>query len=86
MEPATDDVSAPLDEREPSNEVEPEPSSRAPAPQRVPPPRAIEPPAQVVRTGSSDKHLIHDDEPLAPEPPRRPRTYRDLDAIPDDLD
>jgi hypothetical protein len=61
-------------------------NSRAPGPQRVPPPRVIEPPSPVVRTGSTDKHLIHDDEPLAPEPPRRPRTYRDLDAIPDDLD
>jgi hypothetical protein len=30
--------------------------------------------------------MTDDDEPLLPEPPRRPRTYRDLDAIPDDLD
>jgi hypothetical protein len=55
----------------------------APLPQRVPPPRLPEPP--VVRTGSTDKHLIHD-EPVLPDPPRRPRSYRDLDAIPDDLD
>jgi hypothetical protein len=53
------------------------------SPQRVPPPRAPEPP--VVRTGSTDKHLIHD-EPVLPDPPRRPRSYRDLDAIPDDVD
>jgi ribonuclease E len=86
MEPATDDVSPPMDEHDTSSEVEPEPAPRAPSPQRVPPPRVMEPPAPVVRTGSTDKHLIHDDEPLAPEPPRRPRTYRDLDAIPDDLD
>jgi hypothetical protein len=26
------------------------------------------------------------DTPVDPEPPRRPRTYRDLDAIPDDFD
>jgi ribonuclease E len=52
-------------------------------PQRVPPPRESEPP--VVRTGSTDKHLIHD-EPVLPDPPRRPRSYRDLDAIPDDMD
>jgi hypothetical protein len=45
-----------------------------------------EPPPPVVRTGSSDRHLIHSDEPVNPEPPRRPRTYRDLDAIPDDLE
>jgi hypothetical protein len=52
----------------------------------VPPPRPAQPPPPVVRTGSTDKHLIHDDEPVHAEPPRRPRTYRDLDAIPDDLD
>jgi hypothetical protein len=39
----------------------------------------------VVRTGSTDRHLISD-EPVNPEPVRRPRSYRDLDAIPDDLD
>ena len=53
------------------------------APERVPPPREPDPP--VVRTGSTDKHLIHD-EPVLPDPPRRPRSVRDLDAIPDDLD
>jgi ribonuclease E len=81
LEPAVDEEPEANDDTQDSRE-----NSRAPGPQRVPPPRVIEPPAPVVRTGSTDKHLIHDDEPLAPEPPRRPRTYRDLDAIPDDLD
>lgn len=59
------------------------PSKPKPAavPQRPAPP----PPAPVVRTGSTDRHLIAD-EPVNPEPIRRPRSYRDLDAIPDDLD
>jgi len=39
----------------------------------------------ITRTGSSDRHLASDD-PIAPEPARRPRSYRDLDAIPDDFD
>jgi ribonuclease E len=55
----------------------------------------------VVRTGSADKHLVVDEEPAADEhvepveshaeaapvrAPYRPRSYRDLDAIPDDYD
>jgi ribonuclease E len=62
-------------------------SPAAPSPQRTPPPRVAEPPAPVVRTGSTDKHLIPDeeeDEPLVSEPVRRPRSYRDLDALPED--
>ena len=47
-------------------------------------------PEPVVRTGSTDRHhLIVDeiaDEPILTPEPRRPRTYRDLDEIPDDLD
>jgi ribonuclease E len=39
----------------------------------------------VARTGSTDRHLISD-EPVNPPPLQRPRTYRDLDQIPDDLD
>jgi len=39
----------------------------------------------VPRTGSTDRHLLHD-EPVLPQPLSRPRTYRDLDQIPDDLD
>jgi ribonuclease E len=66
--------------RGPSRGSEPKSSTPPPAP------KAPVVPVPVVRTGSSDKHLIHDDEPIAPEPPRRPRTYRDLDAIPDDMD
>ena len=45
---------------------------------------AHEPP--IVRTGSTDKHLIYSDEPIHAEPLRRPRTYRDLDPIPNDLE
>ncbi len=53
----------------------------------VAPIAAITAPAENValRTGSTDRHLIHD-EPIAPEPVHRPRTSRDLDSIPDDLD
>jgi ribonuclease E len=47
--------------------------------------QASSPPPPIVRTGSTDRHLI-EDEPVNPEPVRRPRTYRDLDFIPDDLD
>lgn len=48
-------------------------------------------PDTIVRTGSTDRHqLIVDEdaeeEPIVPSPARRPRTYRDLDEIPDDLD
>jgi hypothetical protein len=70
--------------------------SRAAAPKRVPPKKTskknAEPApevtiaAEVVRTGSADKHLVSDDEPVAPQPLPRPRSYRDLDAIPDDYD
>jgi ribonuclease E len=67
------------------------------APQRIPPkqpatatpssePREVSLPPDVVRTGSADKHLVSDDEPVAPQPASRPRSYRDLDAIPDDYD
>jgi hypothetical protein len=41
--------------------------------------------ASPVRTGSTDRHLMRD-EPVLPQPIARPRTYRDLDHIPDDLD
>ena len=39
----------------------------------------------VVKTGSTDKHIV-DDEPIEPAPISRPRSYRDLDAVPDDFD
>jgi ribonuclease E len=42
-------------------------------------------PTDVVRTGSADKHLISD-EPVLPPSLSRPRSYSDLDAIPDDYD
>lgn len=60
------------------------PAERSAPPQRIPPPRQPQS-SPVMPTGSSDKHLIHD-EPVDPQPLNRPRTYRDLDAIPDDLD
>jgi hypothetical protein len=53
-----------------------------PAPQRSSPPQPVEP---VVRTGSTDRHLVSD-EPVVPQPTVRPRSYQDLDAIPDDFD
>ncbi|WP_428940668.1 Rne/Rng family ribonuclease [Fontivita pretiosa] len=85
--------------REPEAGDEPSSVGGRATPQRIPPRNNEQPakspndsttpptaPPQVVRTGSTDRHLVHTDEPVAPEPPRRPRTYRDLDTIPDDLD
>ena len=43
------------------------------------------PDVPVVKTGSADKHLVHD-EPVEPQPARRPRRGYDLDEIPDDFD
>ena len=55
-----------------------------PAPEATP---ASAPPERPIlaRTGSTDRHLMRD-EPVLPPPVSRPRTYRDLDHIPDDLD
>jgi len=47
------------------------------------PVRTPQPPVQ--RTGSTDRHLLQD-QPVMPQPLSRPRTYRDLDQIPDDFD
>ncbi len=58
---------------------------KSPPPRRLPPPQVAPQPLPVTRTGSTDRHLIHDD-PVIPEPIHRPRSYRDLDQIPDDLD
>jgi ribonuclease E len=41
--------------------------------------------AVAARAGGSDRHLVRD-EPVLPQPVHRPRTYRDLDTIPDDFD
>ena len=71
-------------------------SGRAASARRAPrkPPTADQPSAPsadvapvppVERTGSTDRHLV-DDVPVDPEPPRRPRSYDDLDAVPDDFD
>ena len=54
-------------------------SSTPAAPMAVPVP-------PVTKTGSTDRHLVGDDEPVMPQPLSRPRSYRDLDAIPDDFD
>jgi Rne/Rng family ribonuclease len=54
---------------------------RAPTPVAVPPPL----PGAVGKAKTADKHLA-DDEPVDPQPLRRPKSYGDLDAIPDDLD
>jgi len=62
-----------------------EESPQASAPASSPPTPVPQPFPAVQRTGSSDRHLIHD-EPILPEPLPRPRSYRDLDQIPDDLD
>jgi ribonuclease E len=58
----------------PTDNGEPEQAPK-PAPESVP----------VVRTGSTDRHLI-EDEPVLPQPARRPRSAVDLDHIPDDFD
>ena len=58
-----------------------DPPKPAPAP---PTHRAVRDEQPVVKTGSTDRHLVTDDEPVVPV--SRPRTYRDLDAIPDDFD
>jgi ribonuclease E len=56
----------------------PKAESEAAAPEPI-----VQPP--VVRTGSADKHLASD-EPVLPPTVSRPRSYVDLDAIPDDYD
>jgi len=61
----------------PAAEVAATAASRA---QTAPPPLPV-----VIKTGSTDRHLMSD-EPVLPQPAQRPRTYRDLDHIPDDLD
>ncbi len=63
------------------------PAEKPAPPRRLPPPQEVPTaaPEPVRRTGSTDRHLINDD-PVIPEPIHRPRSYRDLDQIPDDLD
>ena len=48
-------------------------------------PQQVIPGSSPVHTGSTDRHLMRD-EPVMPPPPTRPKTYRDLDSIPDDID
>jgi ribonuclease E len=82
----------PQPRREPAARREPLPRN-VPEPRRLPPPPPAPPalpppplPMEIVpRTGSTDRHLVHD-EPILPEPLKRPRSYRDLDQIPDDLE
>jgi len=62
--------------------------SASPSP-GVEPSAAVVPPSAIRRTGSTDRHLIRneaDETPVMHEPVRRPRSVRDLDHIPDDLD
>jgi hypothetical protein len=67
-----------------SKRAAPQPPAPAPAP--LPRHRAVRDEQPVVKTGSTDRHLVSQEEPLAPAPVSRPRSYRDLDAIPDDFD
>jgi len=60
------------------------PARRAPRPIDDTTPRATEA-KDVARTGSADRHLVHD-EPIEIQPITRPRSYTDLDSIPDDFD
>jgi ribonuclease E len=57
---------------------------RVPLPVKDDAPRAAEA-ATLTRTGSADRHLVRD-EPVAPQPIQRPRSFVDLDSIPDDFD
>jgi ribonuclease E len=105
-EPVIEEI--PVEEEAPARKAKAKPkrvrkaaASRATAPKRIPPKKrkaAAEPEVEVniasavVPTGSADKHLVGNDEPMAddepvtPQPLSRPRSYRDLDAIPDDYD
>ncbi len=58
--------------------------ARAPEVADEPPPRIVEEVVPVARTGSSERPV--DEEEEEPVAPRRVRTYRDLDEIPDDFD
>jgi ribonuclease E len=64
----------------------PRPSRKAPAVVAEPERQAEPVAAPIVRSGSTDRHLVIDDIPIDPEPVRRPRSARDLDAVPDDFD
>lgn len=75
--------SAPRSAPTPVNVPPPIPARRSPTPVAVPPP--IPTPPLVGGPKSADKHLA-DDEPVEPQPLRRPHTPRDLDAIPEDHD
>jgi Rne/Rng family ribonuclease len=59
--------------------------AKAAAPSRSAPSHVVVEIPPVVSTGSADKHLAND-EPVDPQPPRRPRRRDDLDEIPDDYD
>jgi ribonuclease E len=56
--------------------------------------RIAEDAAPTAKRGRADKHLVNSEETdeeihteiHLPDPPRRPRSYRDLDSIPDDFD
>jgi ribonuclease E len=67
-----------------SEQAEAAPSAESALPAE-PPARIAEEAIATARGGIADRHLVAD-EPVLPQPPRRPRTYRDLDEIPDDFD
>lgn len=58
------------------------PTALPPPPRQDRPNPAPPPKINVVRTGSADKHLA-DDHPVDHAPVSRPRSYRDLDELPD---
>jgi ribonuclease E len=74
-ESSSDDEST--DEESNDEPVEQE-TARRHTPVRIPPP-------PVVKTGSTDRHIV-DDEPIDAPPPSRPRSFRDLDELPEDMD
>jgi ribonuclease E len=41
---------------------------------------------ELAKTGSTDAHIVDDEEIVDPEPPSQPQSYRDLDTINDDYD
>jgi hypothetical protein len=61
------------------------PSESSPPPPPLPPAPRAAVAERHTPTGSTDRHLVHD-EPIAPPPVPRPRSARDLDSIPDDFD
>ena len=87
-EPDTDE-SAPAPKAKKAKRATKAKASAKATPKRTPPRKKAAPadvePVEVVSTGSADTHVV-DDDPVDAAPLRRPRSYSDLDAIPDDYD